>query len=199
MYTKACCDGVLGKHFPFENYSIQMKKYRDQALREAIVASLPSVWRFAVSLAGSLDLADDLSQKTCVRALERKDQIYDVTGVKRWLMTICRSIWYNDLRAKALRQTQSLDASAGLDVAADLLPAETNIYAREVFTSISALPETHRSVVVLALVEGYTYRETAIILDIPIGTVMSRLSSARGKLAKDFSDETKAEKKEGGK
>lgn len=174
-----------------------MTKNRDHDITEAIVASLPSVWRFAMSLSGSPDLADDLSQKTCLRALERKDQIYDVTGVKRWLMTICRSIWYNDLRAKVLRQTQSLDASAGLDVAADLLPAETNIYAREVFKSISALPETHRSVVVLVLVEGYTYREAAEILDIPIGTVMSRLSSARGKLALAFSDETEAARKEG--
>lgn len=162
-----------------------------------MVASLPSLWRFAMSLTGSPDLADDLSQKTCLRALERKGQIYDVTGVKRWLMTICRSIWYNELRAQTLRRAQSLDASAGLDIAADLLPAETNIYAREVFTSISALPETHRSVIVLVLIEGYTYRETAEILDIPIGTIMSRLSSARAKLGTVFSDETETAQEEG--
>jgi hypothetical protein len=57
-------------------------------------------------------------------------------------MTICCSIWYNDLGAQTLRQAQSLNASVGLDLSADLLPAETNICAREVFTSISTLPET---------------------------------------------------------
>lgn len=173
-----------------------MAEFSENEFKAAIVASLPNLWRFAMSLSGSPDLADDLSQKTCLRALERKDQIYDLTGIKRWLMTICRSIWYNDLRAQTLRQSQSLDASAGLDVAATILPAETNIYVREVFTSINALPETQRSVVALVLVEGYTYQETAEILDIPIGTVMSRLSAARAKLGSAFSDETETAQKE---
>jgi hypothetical protein len=73
--------------------------------------------------------------------------MYDLTGVKQWLMTNCCSFWDNDLGAQTLRQAQSLNASVGLDVSADLLPAETNIYAREVFTSISTLPETQRNAV----------------------------------------------------
>jgi len=164
-----------------------MEKTSDLELSEAIVATLPSLRRFAISLTGSPDFADDLSQKTCLRALERKSQLYDITGVKPWLLTICRSIWYNELRSQKLRQTQSLDASAGVDIAADLLPAETNIFAREVFTSIGALPETQRSVVNLVLIEGHSYREAAAILDVPIGTIMSRLSAARAKLGAIFS------------
>lgn len=159
-----------------------MRKFSKSEFDAAIVAALPSVWRFSVSLTGSADLADDLSQKACVRAIERSDQVYDVTGVKRWMMTICRSVWYNELRSRALRQTQSLDTSEGLNAVADILPAEMNIFAREVFTSVMALPEAHRGVVLLVLVEGYSYREAADILDIPIGTVMSRLSAARAKL-----------------
>ncbi|SLN53951.1 ECF RNA polymerase sigma factor SigE [Pseudooctadecabacter jejudonensis] len=165
----------------------------DQAMTQA----LPALWRFALSLSGSSDLADDLSQKTCLRALERTSQVYDVTGVRRWLMTICRSVWYNDLRANALRQTQSLDPAAGVDVAADILPTEMNIYAREVFMSVMALPEAHRSVVLLVLIEGHTYKETAAILDIPIGTVMSRLSSARAKLRPHLSDDPIVVRKKG--
>jgi RNA polymerase sigma-70 factor (ECF subfamily) len=174
-----------------------MEEISEKELQEAIVASLPSLWRFAISLSGSADLADDLSQRTCLRALERRHQVYDVTGVKRWLMTICRSIWYNDLRASALRQTQSLDTTAGLDIAADILPTETNIYAREVFTSVMTLPEAQRNVVLLVLIEGYSYREAAEILDIPIGTIMSRLSTARRKLGSVLSDSSDAAQQKG--
>ncbi|MFX0544150.1 RNA polymerase sigma factor [Roseovarius sp. S1116L3] len=159
-----------------------MTKISEKELRAALVESLPNLWRFALSLAGSRDLAEDLSQRTCLRALERRGQVYDAAGIKPWLITICRSIWYNDLRAQALRRTQSLDTSGRFDPAADILRAEMNILAREVFTSVMTLPEAQRSVVVLVLVEGYAYREAAEILDIPIGTIMSRLSSARAKL-----------------
>lgn len=159
-----------------------MENFSQKEFKAALVAALPSVWRFAMSLSGSKDLADDLSQKTCLRALERRDQVYDASGINRWLLTICRSIWYNDLRAQALRKTQSLTTSDGHELAADLLPIETNIFAREMFTKVMGMPDAHRSVVVLVLVEGYSYRECAEILGIPIGTVMSRLSSARAKL-----------------
>ncbi len=174
-----------------------MEEISENDLQAAIVSSLPSLWRFAVSLSGSADLADDLSQRTCVRALERRHQVYDGSGVKRWLMTICRSLWYNDLRAKALRQTQSLDTTAGLDIAADILPTEMNIYAREVFTSVMTLPEAQRNVVLLVLVEGYSYREAAEILDIPIGTIMSRLSTARRKLGSILSNDTDTAQQKG--
>ena len=174
-----------------------MKEISESDLKAEIVAALPSLWRFAVSLSGSADFADDLSQKTCLRALERRSQVYDASGVKRWMMTICRSIWYNDLRAGALRKTQSLDTSAGMDVAADILPTDTNIFAREVFTSVMTLPEAHRSVVILVLVEGYTYREAAEILDVPIGTIMSRLSSGRAKLAALASPDIEASRQKG--
>lgn len=197
MYTSAVCGGASGKQLSLGIYSAQMEKISDLELSEAIVAALPNLRRFAISLTGSPDFADDLSQKTCLRALERKAQVYDVGGVKPWLLTICRSIWYNELRSQKLRQTQSLDASVGMDIPADLLPSETNIFAREVFTSIGALPETQRSVVNLVLIEGYSYREAAEILDVPIGTIMSRLSAARAKLGAIFSAEPARKEQKG--
>ena len=197
MYTSAVCDGARGKQLSFGIYSAHMEKISDHKLSEAIVAALPNLRRFAISLTGSPDFADDLSQKTCLRALERKAQVYDAAGVKPWLLTICRSIWYNELRSQKLRQTQSLDASVGADIPADLLPSETNIFAREVFTSIGTLPETQRSVVNLVLIEGYSYREAAEILDVPIGTIMSRLSAARAKLGAIFSAESARKEQKG--
>ena len=165
-----------------------MANISEKDLQTAVVAALPGVWRFAMSLSGRADMADDLSQNTCVRALERREQVHDASGVNRWLMTICRSLWYNELRSQAVRKSQSLDTAEGGELVADVLPPETNIYLREVLTEVMTLPEAQRSVVMLVLVEGYAYREAAEILDVPIGTIMSRLSSARAKLGKVLGD-----------
>jgi len=165
-----------------------MSNISQKDLQTAVVAALPRVWRFAMSLSGRADMADDLSQNTCLRALERRHQVTDVDGVSRWLMTICRSLWYNELRSQAVRKSQSLDTAEGGELVADILPVETNIYLREVLTKVMTLPEAQRSVVMLVLVEGYAYREAAEILDVPIGTIMSRLSSARAKLGKTLGD-----------
>lgn len=165
-----------------------MQNISEKDLQQAVVSALPSLWRFAMSLSGRADMADDLAQNTCVRALERRHQIKEPKGVDRWLMTICRSLWYNELRSQAVRKSQSLDSSDGAALASDLLPQETNIYLREVLTEVMTLPEAQRSVVMLVLVEGYAYREAAEILDVPIGTIMSRLSSARAKLGKVLGD-----------
>ena len=140
-----------------------MEKISEKDLRASIVSSLPNLWRFAMSLSGRSDMADDLTQTTCLRALERAHHIYDPSGTKRWLMTICRSVWYNERRAQAVRKSQSLDSVEGAALASEILPVETNIYVAEVFTEVMRLPETQRSVVVLVLVEGYSYREAAEI------------------------------------
>lgn len=165
-----------------------MENISQKDLQAAIVTALPGVWRFAMSLSGRADMADDLSQNTCLRALERRHHVHDVEGINRWLMTICRSLWYNELRSQAVRKSQSLDTADGGELVADILPQETNIYLREVLTEVMTLPEAQRSVVMLVLVEGYAYREAAEILDVPIGTIMSRLSSARAKLGKMLGD-----------
>lgn len=160
-----------------------MKKVPDSVIRAKLIECLPRLWRFAVSLTGRRDWADDLVQNTCVRALERQHQVTDVDGLLRWLMRIARTTWYNELRSKALRQTQSLDSGEVPHVPADIASQETNIFLREVLSEVMLLPEAQRATVMLVLIEGFSYREAADILDVPIGTVMSRLSAARGKLA----------------
>lgn len=159
-----------------------MTKISQNDFQREIVAALPSLWRFSMSLCGAADVADDLTQKTCLRALERRDQVYDTAGIGRWLLTICRSIWYNELRANALRKAQSLESTEARNAAAENPSSESNIFTGEVFTAVMNLPEAQRSVVMVVLIEGFAYREAAEMLDIPIGTVMSRLSAAREKL-----------------
>ena len=157
-------------------------KNSQSAVRAAIQAHLAGLWRFALSLSGNPDTADDLVQAACLRALERHHQVQSVDRLDAWLMTICRSIWLNEMRAQSIRKAQSLAVTPDEELISATLDAETNFFALEVFTKVMDLPEAQRAAVLLVFVEGFSYREAAEILDVPIGTVMSRLSAARTKL-----------------
>lgn len=156
------------------------------AVRAGMAQIYPRLWRFAFSLSGSRAGADDLAQRTCARALERAEQFTVGTHLDRWLLTMARRIWLNELRADTVRRGAGLVPVEDTDLAADILPAEMNIFAGEVFSSIAALPEAQRETVLLVYVEGYAYREAADMLEVPIGTVMSRLAAARKTIAARF-------------
>lgn len=154
-----------------------------EAVKAGLREHLRRLWRYGLVLSGSRDTADDLVQATCLRALERAHQFQPGTHLDRWLMTILHSIWLNDIRAARYRQGQGLvDAETALvfDGAEQI---ETNISATQVLTHVQSLPDAQRETVFLVYVEGYSYREAATLLEIPIGTVMSRLAGARAKLA----------------
>jgi len=129
------------------------------------------------------DVAEDLVQATCVRAIERADQYTPGTRLDRWLFAILKSIWLNEQRARRVRGREtSIDPENALINGAKEL--ETNIRAAEVLTAIGRLPEPQRETVLLVYGEGYSYAEAANLLGIPIGTVMSRLATARSALAR---------------
>lgn len=154
----------------------------EQAVRQAIQVYSRRVWRFALALSGTRDVADDLTQATCLRALERHHLVTHTDRLDSWLMTICRSIWLNEVRARTVRKSQGLSVTPDAELIAPGTDAEMNIFAREVFTEVMKLPEAQRETVMLVFVEGYSYREAADLLGVPIGTIMSRLSNARRKL-----------------
>jgi RNA polymerase sigma-70 factor (ECF subfamily) len=130
------------------------------------------------------DVAEDLVQATCVRAIERADQYTPGTRLDRWLFTILKSIWFNEQRARRVREREtSVDLENAL-TSDGALELETNIRAAEVLTMLGRLPEAQRETVLLVCGEGYSYAETANLLGIPIGTVMSRLAAARSALAR---------------
>lgn len=162
-----------------------------QAVRDGIEALYPRLWRFALSLSGTRANADDLAQKTCARALERADQFDPTTHLDRWMFTMARRIWLNEIRADVVRRGNGLVPVEDIDLAAQNLPAEANIYAGEVFKAIGTLPESQRETVMLVYVEGYAYKEAAEMLDIPIGTIMSRLAAARKTIAATFPEGTR--------
>ena len=128
-------------------------------------------------------VAEDLVQATCVRALERAGQFVLGTRMDRWLLSILHSIWLNEVRSRRVRHGQGLvDADNALSFDGEYA-AQTHVLAAQVIRRVDALPETQRETVFLAYVEGLSYREVADVLDVPIGTVMSRLAAARAKLA----------------
>lgn len=134
-------------------------------------------------LTANSDSAADLAQATCLRALEKAAQYTPGTNLKAWLFTLAQRIWLNELRARAVRQGEGLLPVEEIDIPDPSASAETNIFLREVLLKVYTLPEAQRAAVLLVYVEGFAYREAAEILDVPIGTIMSRLAAARNKLS----------------
>jgi RNA polymerase sigma-70 factor (ECF subfamily) len=161
-----------------------MSEESRREVRLGLEQHLARLWRYAVVLASSRDVADDLVQATCLRAIERADQFVTGTRLDRWLFAILRSIWLNEIRARKVREGGGLvDAVEALTV--DGAQAmEVNILTAGVLTAIGRLPEAQRETALLVYAEGYTYAEAATALKVPIGTVMSRLATVRAALAK---------------
>lgn len=142
---------------------------------------LKSIWRFAYALSGSADMAEDLTQATALRALEKQEQ-FKGGNLAAWCMTICRSIWLNERRSAALRSHQSLSLVPEDSLKDEKPSSEENIFTSQVLKQVMALPEAQRETLTLVYIQGFAYREAAEILDVPIGTVMSRLAAARTRL-----------------
>ncbi|MVV47389.1 sigma-70 family RNA polymerase sigma factor [Pseudomonas sp. PB120] len=141
------------------------------------------LWRYGLLLSRQRHVAEDLVQATCVRALERASQFESGTRMDRWLLSILHSIWLNEVRSRRIRHgTGLVDADNALSFDGEYA-AQTHVLAAQVIRRVDALPEAQRETVFLAYVEGLSYREVADVLQVPIGTVMSRLAAARVKLA----------------
>lgn len=152
-------------------------------IRTKIVTLLPRLRGFAHALARSTDLADDLVQATCEKAIGSCESWTPGTRLDSWMFRIMQNHWIDTVRKR--RPETSLDADEpAMQVAGDdgERIAEAKLTLAAVRRMIDALPEEQRAVLVLVCVEDMSYRETAEILDVPIGTVMSRLSRARAAL-----------------
>ncbi|MGC1578379.1 MAG: RNA polymerase sigma factor [Beijerinckiaceae bacterium] len=153
-------------------------------VRAGLVSHLARLWRYGLVLSGRRDVAEDLVQATCVRALERSSQFALGSRLDRWLFSILRSIWLNELRSRRIRQGEGVvDAETTLTFEG-VQEIETNILARQVLRRVQMLPQAQRETLFLTYVEGLTYRDAAEMLEVPIGTVMSRLAAARESLSK---------------
>ncbi len=143
---------------------------------------LPRLWRFALRLTRHQADAEDLLQRCCLRALEKRGQWRPDSVLLSWLFSIMHSVWLNELRAAQRRREGSLDGGMQIEEVEDHGSAgdpEYQMMCRQVVDAVEALPEAQRVVMILVAVEGFSYREAAQILEVPVGTVMSRLSRAR--------------------
>lgn len=151
--------------------------------RMAVADGLPQLyrrlWRFCLVLTTNRSAADDLAQATCERALLQADKFKLGSDLDRWIFTMARRLWLNDIRSAKLRQGQGLVVIEDEDIIDPKPGVEVNILAREVLDIVQALPDGQRLAVFLVYLEGHSYRDAANFLEIPIGTVMSRLSAAR--------------------
>lgn len=139
--------------------------------------------RLAYSWCRNAALADDLVQEALTKALDRQEQLRDPAAFHPWLVSILANCWHDHLRrGKEWLDLDSLDEHElpdDCDPAQECLQNET---IRRVRAAVAALPAGQREVITLVDLEEFSYAEVAAILEIPIGTVMSRLSRARAAL-----------------
>lgn len=150
-----------------------------------LLAAIPRLRRYARVLIGDVSRADDLVQDTLARAWEKRRLWQSGTDLRAWLFTIMHNVYVNQLvLARRERMNVSLDSEGALE--AWQLPARSNQIERiellELIGQMARLPREQREILLLAAVEGLHYDEIAAALEVPIGTVMSRLSRARARL-----------------
>jgi RNA polymerase sigma-70 factor, ECF subfamily len=148
---------------------------------QQLVEVIPRLRRFARSLTRSPADADDVAQAAIERALLNQASWKPGSRLDSWVYRIAQNLWRDELRAHR-RRAEPLD---GVDV-----PGEDGresftrmIEVGEVADSFHRLPEEQRLVLSLVVLDGLTYQEAADVLEVPVGTVMSRLARARGRLA----------------
>lgn len=153
-----------------------------QELRQRLIDLLPRLRRFARTLVRHDADADDVLQIALERALDRFEQWQPDTRLDSWMFTIIRNAWFDELRARRRRGAQ-LD----IDEFSEQMPAggaDTATELEAVQHAMAQLPEEQRTAVSLVLVEGLSYKEAAAAMEIPIGTLTSRLARGREALQK---------------
>jgi RNA polymerase sigma-70 factor (ECF subfamily) len=167
------------------NDSVSKSQNSDRTdFRSQLVELMPRLRRFALGLTGSSADADDLVQSTLERALAKLDQWQPGTRLDSWLYRIAQNLWIDQVRTQRTRGTavdvEALEGVAGSD---GRVTNEQRLTVRDTRRALAGLPDEQRAVLLLVAVEDLSYAEAARVLDVPIGTVMSRLSRARRALA----------------
>jgi RNA polymerase sigma-70 factor (ECF subfamily) len=155
-----------------------------ERFEEQILVHLAALYRTGVRLTGSAADAEDLVQETCLQAFRRFDQLKHPEAAKAWVFAILRSVFLRQA-GQQVRQPDrlSLDDLDGAALARALGAEEASpvrqALLQEIRRATLKLPVPYRETLLLAHVGGFSYREMAHILEVPLGTVMSRLFRAR--------------------
>ena len=146
-------------------------------IQARIIELLPRLRRFARNLTRNPHDADDVVQIAIERALTRLDQWHRDARLDSWLFRIVRNAWIDELRSRARRDALFAPEEAGEAVGVAAMDREVDRLSVE--AAMARLPEEQRLAVSLVLVEGLAYKEAALVLDVPIGTLTSRLARGR--------------------
>jgi|UniRef100_A0A832DG03 RNA polymerase sigma-70 factor (ECF subfamily) len=180
--------------FPFIfNFAIVIPDEKQRQLyedfeREA-VPHMDALFNFALKMTGDSDEADDLVQETYLKAFRFFDKFEKGTNCKAWLFRIMKNTYINKYR-KETKEPDKVDYEEVENFYENVKPSTTdsahlekdiydNLLDDELSEAINSLPDDFKTVVILCDIEGFTYEEIADFIDVPVGTVRSRLHRAR--------------------
>jgi RNA polymerase sigma-70 factor (ECF subfamily) len=153
-------------------------------LRDDILASVPSLRAFAISLSGNGDRADDLVQETLLRAIANINSFEPGTNMSAWLFTILRNLFRSEYR-KRRREVEDGDGRYAESLKSH--PEQPGrIEFEELRTALGQLPPDQREALILVGASGFSYEEAAAICDCAVGTIKSRVNRARTRLAEQL-------------
>ena len=153
---------------------------------------LPALQRFALQLTRNQDRASDLVQDSVERAL-RKAHLFDGSNLRSWLFTICRRVFLNQIRSEKSRGIAVDMDDAPQSRLSSAQTQEQTMHFNDVVDAFQKLPVNDRVILSLVVIEGMKYEEAAELLDVPVGTVRSRLSRARTRLTTMIEGENDAQ------
>lgn len=153
--------------------------------RNEIINLLPRLRRFSFALTTSITDADDLLQATVEKALIKHSKFTPGTDLDKWLFRICKNTWIDEIRGRRVRGpiVDPTDYKSELHLDGEELIIN-KLRVIEVRNAMKSLQDEQRMILALIIIEGYSYKEVSKLLNIPIGTVMSRQSRARCALIK---------------
>lgn len=147
--------------------------------KSEMIGLLPRLRRFAISLTRSGPDADDLLQEACTTALQRWQQYDPSQPFDRWMFRVVRNLWISEIRKRKVRQGAGQIDAADADELQTPGAAEDAVTVQQVRQKVADLDQDLAQPLMLVCAEGYSYKEAAELLSIPIGTVMSRIHRAR--------------------
>lgn len=153
-------------------------------VKAELVKLVPRLRRFAYAICGNREEGDDLVQSACVKALNSLDSFRPGTRLDSWMFRIVQTTHIDAVRQKARRgryaggeiDTELPDPREGVE------QADNRLLLGRVRAAMETLPEDQRLVIALVAIDGHSYKEAAEILDVPVGTIMSRLARGRARL-----------------
>ncbi len=148
---------------------------------------LPDLWRYAYALTRDRSLADDLVQDCAERALRKRDLWKQTGALKPWLIKMLLNLYRNQLRTQSRRpQLVAMDDMHHDPAAPDAL--DQKLALSQTARAMQKLPEDQREALLLVVLGGVSYKQAAVALNVPLGTLMSRLGRARAKLRELMAD-----------